>query len=134
MSAASRIVASNRASRQSSEWLDSRKCSKTDFTQLAVCHLLIELVERHGFNERSIHPDPYVLYDKKMYSFENSPQSLLRAANWSFCFDCVLTGGRLKVHCISLSFAEGSWSGITVRTGIYPWFRCWTAALVISME
>ena len=34
-------------------------------TQLAICHMLIELVERHDFHQRRIHPDPHVLFDKK---------------------------------------------------------------------
>ena len=67
-----------------------------------------------------------------MYSFENSPQSLLRAASWFFCFDCIFTGGLLNVHCVSLIIAKIGWSA--VRTGICSRFRHWTASLVISME
>ena len=132
IAASSRTVASNRASLLSSEWLDSRQYSKSDFTPTRS----LPPVDRAGWTawfswENNSYRSPSLVW-QEMYSLENSPQSLLRAASWFFCIDFIFTGGRLNVHCISLCIAKSGWSA--VRAGICSRFRHWTASLVISME
>ena len=63
MAASVWIVASNKASRLSSEWLDSRQCSKSDFIPTRS----LPPIDRtgNGFHEREIHPDHHVFFDKK---------------------------------------------------------------------